>query len=63
MRRRASSGRPRHEAYFQQFKAEGGGLTVLGPFVTPDPTAASMGIVLEGFADPRVVEWNAVRFR
>jgi uncharacterized protein len=69
---------PRHEAYFQQFKAAGGGLTALGPFVTPDPTAASMGIfvsredaeafiaadpfVIEGLADARIVDWNVVRF-
>ena len=69
---------PRHQAYFERFKSEGGGLAALGPFATPDPMAASMGIftsredaeafiaadpfVLEGLADPRIVEWDAVRF-
>ena len=69
---------PRHQAYFQQFKANGGGLVALGPFTTPDPTAGSMGIftsredaeafitadpfVVEGLADPRIVDWDAVRF-
>ena len=70
---------PRHQAYFQQFKAKGGGLSALGPFSSTDPTAVSMGIflsredaeafiaadpfVLEGLADPRIVEWNVVRFQ
>ena len=69
---------PRHQAYFQEFQANGGGLTALGPFLTPDPAAGSMGIfnsredaekfvagdpfVLEGLADPRILEWNVVRF-
>ncbi|MGW6201089.1 YciI family protein [Kribbella sp. NPDC055110] len=69
---------PRHVAFYQAFRAGGGGLVALGPFGTPDPAAGSMGIfstrddaeafiaedpfVLEGLADPRILEWNAVRF-
>ena len=69
---------PRHKAYFEAFHAGGGGLVALGPFSAPDPFAGSMGIftsredaegfiagdpfVLEGLADPRIVEWNVVRF-
>ncbi|GAB2745493.1 YciI family protein [Sinomonas soli] len=69
---------PRHKAYYEAFRADGGGLLALGPFLTPDPAAGSMGIfssrqdadrfiagdpfVLEGLAEPRVLEWNAVRF-
>lgn len=67
---------PRHKTYYEQFHAAGGGLVALGPFQTPDPAAASMGIfrtredaehfvaddpfVLEGLATPRILEWNAV---
>ena len=69
---------PRHEAYFEAFHADGGGLLALGPFQTVDPAGASMGIftsledaerfiagdpfVLEGLAVPRILEWDAVRF-
>lgn len=69
---------PRHRAYYEEFRAAGGGLIALGPFSTPDPVAGSMGIftsrddaekfvaadpfVLEGLADPRITEWNSVRF-
>ncbi len=69
---------PRHQAYFEQFKADGGGLLALGPFVGPDPAGASMGVfgsredadrfvaadpfVLEGLADPRIVEWDVLHF-
>ena len=69
---------PRHKAYFEAFRAGGGGLIALGPFQTTDPTAGSMGIfssrgdaerfiaedpfVTEGLAEPRILEWNAVRF-
>jgi uncharacterized protein YciI len=69
---------PRHEAYFQAFHADGGGLLALGPFQTMDPAGASMGIftsredaerfiagdpfVREGLAVPRILEWDAVRF-
>lgn len=69
---------PRHKAYFEAFHAAGGGLIALGPFLTADPAGGSMGIftsredaerfiakdpfVTEGLADPRILEWNAVRF-
>lgn len=69
---------PRHKAYFEAFRAAGGGLIALGPFQTPDPAGGSMGIfasredaerfiaedpfVTEGLADPRILEWDAVRF-
>ncbi|MDQ0730718.1 YciI family protein [Arthrobacter sp. B1I2] len=69
---------PRHKAYYEAFRAAGGGLIALGPFQTPDPAGGSMGIfasredaerfiaqdpfVTEGLADPRILEWNAVRF-
>ncbi|MGO4189325.1 YciI family protein [Pseudarthrobacter sp. TAF60_1] len=69
---------PRHKAYFEAFHAAGGGLIALGPFQTPDMAGGSMGIfasledaerfiaedpfVTEGLADPRILEWNAVRF-
>lgn len=69
---------PRHQAYFEQFRAQGGGLLALGPFSSPDPPAASMGIfvsredaeafitadpfVTEGLAVPRIVEWDVLRF-
>jgi uncharacterized protein YciI len=69
---------PRHKAYFEAFRAAGGGLIALGPFQTADPAGGSMGIftsrqdaerfiaedpfATEGLADPRILEWNAVRF-
>lgn len=69
---------PRHQAYYEAFRADGGGLAALGPFQTPDPAAASMGIftsrqdaerfiagdpfITEGLAEPRILEWDAVRF-
>lgn len=68
---------PRHKAYYEAFRAAGGGLIVLGPFQTPDPAGSSMGIfrshedaepfiaqdpfVTGGLADPRILECNAVR--
>lgn len=70
---------PRHKAYYEAFRADGGGLVALGPFQTPDPAAASMGIftsredaerfiagdpfTTEGLAEPRILEWDAVRFK
>ncbi|MFJ3957164.1 YciI family protein [Arthrobacter sp. NPDC090010] len=69
---------PRHQSYYREFRAAGGGLIALGPFLTPDPAAGSMGVfstrddaerfiaddpfVTEGFAEPRILEWNVVRF-
>ena len=69
---------PRHKAYYEAFRASGGGLIALGPFQTPDSAGSSMGIfasredaerfiaedpfVTEGLADPQILEWNAVRF-
>ncbi|MGI5128846.1 YciI family protein [Pseudonocardia sp. CA-107938] len=69
---------PRHKSYYEEFHASGGGLIALGPFLAPDPAGGSMGIfrsredaerfvaadpfVLEGLADPRIVEWSVVRF-
>lgn len=69
---------PRHKAYFEAFHAAGGGLIALGAFQTPDPAGGSMGIfasredaerfiaedpfATEGLAEPRILEWNAVRF-
>ncbi len=69
---------PRHQAYFEAFRANGGGLLALGPFLTPDPAGSSMGLftsqeeaarfiaedpfVMEGLAVPRILEWDAVRF-
>ncbi|MDP5226740.1 MULTISPECIES: YciI family protein [Arthrobacter] len=69
---------PRHQAYYRDFQAAGGGLIALGPFLTPDRAGGSMGVfttredaerfiagdpfVLEGLASPRLLEWNAVRF-
>ena len=69
---------PRHKAYYEAFRAAGGGLIALGPFQAPDPSGGSMGIfasredaerfiaeapfVTEGLADPRILEWNVVRF-
>lgn len=69
---------PRHKAYYEQFRAEGGGLAALGPFLTPDPVVGSMGLftnradaerfvagdpfVTEGLAEPHVLDWDPVRF-
>lgn len=69
---------PRHRAYYEAFREAGGGLVALGPFQTADPAAGSMGIftsredaerfvegdpfTVEGLADPRILEWNVVRF-
>ncbi|MFE4544848.1 YciI family protein [Arthrobacter sp. NPDC056727] len=69
---------PRHKAYYEEFRAAGGGILALGPFQTPDPAGSSMGIftsredaerfiagdpfVTEGLAEPRILDWNAVRF-
>ncbi len=69
---------PRHKAFFEAFRADGGGLLALGPFLTADPAGSSMGIfcsredaekflagdpfVTEGLAVPRILEWEAVRF-
>ncbi|MFH5879082.1 YciI family protein [Arthrobacter sp. NA-172] len=69
---------PRHKAFYEAFRADGGGLVALGSFQTPDPAAGSMGIftsredaehfiagdpfVIQGLADPRILEWNVVRF-
>lgn len=69
---------PRHKAYYQAFRAAGGGVIALGPFLTPDPVAGSMGLftsradaerfvaddpfVLEGLAEPHLLDWDPVRF-
>jgi uncharacterized protein YciI len=69
---------PRHKAFFEAFRAAGGGLIALGPFQTADPAGGSMGIftsredaerfiagdpfTVEGLAVPRILEWNALRF-
>jgi uncharacterized protein len=69
---------PRHKAYYEAFRAAGGGLIALGPFQTADPAGGSMGIfasrddaerfvaedpfVTDGLAEARILEWNAVRF-
>jgi uncharacterized protein YciI len=69
---------PRHKAYYEEFRAAGGGLVALGPFQAPDPAGSSMGIfttredaerfiagdpfVTEGLAEPRILDWDAVRF-
>lgn len=69
---------PRHKAYYEAFRSGGGGLLALGPFQTPDPAGGSMGIfssredaerfiagdpfTTEGLADPRILDWNVVRF-
>jgi len=69
---------PRHKAFYEAFHADGGGLVALGAFQDPDPAASSMGIftsrqeaerfvagdpfVAEGLAEPRLLDWNAVRF-
>lgn len=68
---------PRHKAYYEQFRADGGGLLALGPF-PPNPVAGSMGLfasradaerfvasdpfVTEGLAEPHVLDWDPVRF-
>jgi uncharacterized protein len=70
---------PRHKAYYEAFHADGGGLLALGPFLTPDPAAASMGIftsredaerfiagdpfTTEGLAEPRILEWAVVHLK
>lgn len=70
---------PRHKAYYEAFRADGGGLTALGPFLTPDPVVGSMGLftnrpdaerfvagdpfVTEGLADAHVLDWDPVRFK
>ncbi|MFF2316346.1 YciI family protein [Arthrobacter sp. NPDC058097] len=69
---------PRHKAYYEVFRESGGGLIALGPFQAPDPAGSSMGIftsredaerfiagdpfTTEGLAEPRILDWNAVRF-
>jgi uncharacterized protein YciI len=69
---------PRHQAYYEAFRADGGGLAALGPFLTPNPAASSMGLftsredaerfvagdpfVAEGLAEPHVLDWDPVRF-
>ena len=69
---------PRHKAYFEAFRANGGGLLALGPFLTADPAGSSMGFftsredaerfiaddpfVVEGLAVPRILDWDPVRF-
>jgi uncharacterized protein len=69
---------PRHQEYFEAFRAAGGGLIALGPFETTDPAGASMGIftsrkdaerfiagdpfIVEALAVPRILAWNAVRY-
>jgi uncharacterized protein len=69
---------PRHKAYYEEFHAAGGGLVALGPFQTPDPAGASMGIftsreeaerfiagdpfATEGLAEPRILDWDVMRF-
>ncbi|WP_051166126.1 YciI family protein [Amycolatopsis orientalis] len=69
---------PRHRAFYEKFRADGGGLLALGPFSAPDPAAGSMGIfrsredaerfiaadpfVVEGLAEARILEWDVVRF-
>lgn len=69
---------PQHKAYYEAFKADGGGLVALGPFLTPDPLVGSMGLftnradaerfvaedpfVTESLADAHVLDWDPVRF-
>ncbi|WP_347108143.1 YciI family protein [Paenarthrobacter sp. S56] len=69
---------PRHKAFYEKFRADGGGILALGPFLAPDPAGSSMGVfssreaaeqfiagdpfVREGLAVPRILEWDAVRF-
>jgi uncharacterized protein YciI len=69
---------PQHKKYYDEFQAAGGGLLALGPFAAPDPAGGSMGIftsrseaerfiggdpfIAAGLADPRIVDWNVVRF-
>ncbi|WP_461858199.1 YciI family protein [Arthrobacter sp. C152] len=67
---------PRHKAFYEAFRAEGGGLLALGPFQSRDAEVSSMGIftsrgeaerfiagdpfITEGLADPKLLEWDAV---
>ena len=67
---------PRHKAYYEAFRAAGGGLLALGPFESPEPGLSSLGIftsraeaerfvagdpfITEGLADPKLLDWNAV---
>ena len=69
---------PRHKSYYESFRAAGGGLNALGPFLTVDSIAGSMGLftnrvdaerfvggdpfVTEGLAEPHLLDWNPVRF-
>jgi uncharacterized protein YciI len=69
---------PRHQSYYEAFRADGGGLVALGPFQTADPAGASMAIftsradaerfiagdpfVMEGLAEPRILDWDVERF-
>ena len=69
---------PRHKAYYEEFRAARGGLVALGPFQAPDPAGSTLGrftsredaerfiaddpLVTEGLADPRILDWDAVRF-
>lgn len=69
---------PRHQAYYEEFRAAGGGVVALGPFLSPNPVAGSLGLftgredaerfvagdpfVQEGLAEPHVLDWDPVRF-
>lgn len=69
---------PSRKDCYKAFRAAGGGFVGLGPFLTPDPAAGSMGIftsregaerfiagdpfTTEGLAEARILEWNAVHF-
>jgi hypothetical protein len=68
---------PQHKAYYEAFRAAGGGLVALGTFENPSVNG-SMGLftnredaerfaaddpfVTEGLATPRILGWDAVRF-
>lgn len=68
---------PQHKAYYEAFRAAGGGLVALGTFENPSENG-SMGLftsredaerfiaddpfVTEGLATPRILGWDAVRF-
>ena len=68
---------PRHKAYYEAFRAAGGGLVALGTFENP-LVNGSMGLftsredaerfvaadpfVTEGLAAPRILAWDPVRF-
>jgi uncharacterized protein YciI len=68
---------PQHKAYYEAFRAAGGGLLALGSFENPSVNG-SMGLfssredaerfitddpfVTEGLATPRILGWDAVRF-